>query len=123
MYTYGVNSYIICTNTDVLSPILSVSSVTATSATLFFSQPNNSLSIDMYTVTLSSSTCVGVPSIVQSTASNSTDVDDLKAGIQYSVNVFARNNLAELTGTQSATLDTPETGIIVNVTSCFAVHT
>ncbi len=94
---------------DVLPPTIS-SSVTATSATLSFSQPNNSLSVDMYSVTLNSTTCNGVPTATVSTTSNSVTIIRLEAGVQYSVAVVARNILAELEGTGTATLTTNETG-------------
>ncbi len=86
------------------------SSVTATSATLSFSQPTNSLSVDMYTVTLTSTTCNGVPMRTGSTTSNSVTIGSLKAGVRYSVAAVGRNNLAELEGTGSATLTTSEAG-------------
>ncbi len=86
------------------------SSVTATSATLSFSQPTNSLSVDMYTVTLTGTTCNGVPTRTGSTTSNSVTIGSLKVGIRYSVTAVARNNLAELEGTGTATLTTSEAG-------------
>ncbi len=95
---------------DVLPPIMSPSSVTATSATLSFSQPTNSLSVDMYTVTLTSTTCNGVPTRTGSTTSNSVTIGNLEVGIQYSVSITGRNNLAELEGTGTTTLTTTETG-------------
>ncbi len=94
---------------DVLPPTIS-SSVTATSATLSFSQPTNSLSVDMYTVTLAGTTCNGVPTRTESTTSNSVTIGSLEAGIQYSVSITGRNNLAELEGTRTTTLTTTETG-------------
>ncbi len=94
---------------DVLPPII-CSSVTATSATLSFSQPTNSLSVDMYTVTLTGTTCNGVPTRIGSTTSNSVTIGSLETGIQYSVVVTGRNNLAELEGTGTTTLTTTETG-------------
>ncbi len=94
---------------DVLPPTIS-SSVTAISATLSFSQPTNSLSVDMYTVTLTGTTCNGVPTRTGSTTSNSVTIGSLEAGIQYSVNVTGRNNLTELEGTGTTTLTTTETG-------------
>ncbi len=87
-----------------------ISSVTAASATLSFSQPTNSLSVDMYTVTLTGDTCNGVPMRTGTTMTNSVTIGNLEAGIQYSVAAVARNNLAELQGTGSATLTTNETG-------------
>ncbi len=86
------------------------SSVTATSATLFFSQPANSLSVDMHTVTLNSTTCNGVPIRTESTTSNSVTIHSLEAGIQYSVSVTGRNNIYNLTGMGVSTLTTNETG-------------
>ncbi len=94
------------------------SSVTATSATLSFSQPTNSLSVDMYTFTLAGTTCNGVPTRTGSTTSNSVTIGNLEAGIQYSVAAVARNNLAELEGTGSATLTTSETGEL----TCYIRH-
>ncbi len=84
--------------------------MTATSATLSFSQPTNSLSVDMYTVTLAGTTCNGVPTRIGSTTSNSVTIGNLEAGIQYSVVVTCRNNSAELEGTGTTTLTTTETG-------------
>ncbi len=86
------------------------SSVTATSATLSFSQPTNSLSVDMYTVTLTGTTCNGVPTRTGSTTSNSITIGSLEAGIRYSATAVGRNNLADLEGTGSATLTTSEAG-------------
>ncbi len=86
------------------------SSVTATSATLSFSQPTNSLSVDMYTVTLAGSTCNGVPTGSGTTMTNSVTIGNLETGVQYSVTAVGRNNLAELEGTGSATLTTSEAG-------------
>ncbi len=75
-----------------------------------FSQPTNSLSVDMYTVTLTSTTCNGFPTRTVSTTTNSVTIDNLEAGIRYSVSAVGRNNLAELEGTGSATLTTSEAG-------------
>ena len=107
----ALNLYIIISvyYTDVLPPMIS-SSVTATSATLSFSQPTNSLSVDMYTVTLTSTTCNRVPTRTKSTTSNSVTIGSLEAGIQYSVSVTGRNNLAELEGTGTTNLITDEAG-------------
>ena len=105
MFQSNINLYYI----DVLPPTIS-SSVTATSATLSFSQPTNSLSVDMFTVTLTSTTCNGVPARTESTTSNSVTIGSLEAGIQYSVVVTGRNNSAELEGNGTTTLTTTETG-------------
>ncbi len=105
MFQSNINLYYI----DVMPPTIS-SSVTATSATLSFSQPTNSLSVDMYTVTLTSTTCNGVPTRTGSTTSNSVTIGNLEAGIQYTVSITGRNNLAELEGTGTTTLTTIETG-------------
>ncbi len=86
------------------------SSVASTSATLSFSQPTNSLSVDMYTVTLTGTTCNGVPTRTGSTTSNSVTIGSLKAGIQYSVSVTGRNNIHNFTGMVVSTLTTTETG-------------
>ncbi len=84
--------------------------MTATSATLSFSQPTNSLSIDVYTVSLAGTTCNGVPMRSGTTMTNSVTIGNLEAGIRYSVTAIGRNNLAELEGTGSATLMTSELG-------------
>ncbi len=84
--------------------------MTATSATLSFSQPTNCLSVDVYTVTLTSTTCNGVPTRTGTTMTNSVTIGNLEAGIQYSVTAVGRNNLAELEGTGSATMTTSEAG-------------
>ncbi len=85
--------------------------MTATSATLSFSQPTNSLSVDMYTVTLSVNTCNGVPTRTGSTTSDSVTIGSLEAGIQYFAIVTARNNnMAELEDNRTTTLTTTETG-------------
>ncbi len=86
------------------------SSVTSTSATLSFSQPTNSLSVDMYTVTLTSAICNGVPIRTESTTNNSVTIHSLEAGIQYFVIVTGRNNIYDLTGMGVSTLTTTETG-------------
>ncbi len=85
-------------------------SVTSTSATLSFSQPTNSLSVDMYTVILTSTICNGVPTRTGSTTSNSVTIGSLEAGIQYFVIVTGRNNIHNLTGMVVSTLTTSETG-------------
>ncbi len=64
----------------------------------------------MYTVTLTSTTCNGVPSRTESTTSNSSTIASLEAGIQYSVSVTGRNNMQNLTSTGNSTLTTNETG-------------
>ncbi len=84
--------------------------MTATSATLSFSQPTNSLSVDIYTVILTGTTCNGVPTRSGTTTSNSVTISNLNAGIRYSVVAVGRHNLAELEGTGSATLTTSEAG-------------
>ncbi len=99
---------------DVLSPSITISSVTATSATLSFSQPINSLPVDMYTVTLADTTCNGVPTRTGSTTNNSVTISSLEDGIQYSVSVTGRNNMTELEGTRTTTLTTSETGRGIN---------
>ena len=86
------------------------SSVTATSATLSFSQPTNSLSVDVYTVTLTSTTCNGVPARTRYTTRNSVTIGGLEAGIHYSVNVTGINNVNQTSGTRITTLTTSETG-------------
>ncbi len=95
---------------DVFVPIITISSATAVSATLLFSQPTSSLPVDMYTVTLTSNTCNGVPSRTESITSNSSTIGSLEAGIQYSVSVTGRNNMHNLMSTGTATLTTDETG-------------
>ncbi len=86
------------------------SSVTSFSATLSFSQPTNSLSVDMYTVILTSTICKGVPTRTGPTTSNLVTIHSLEAGIQYFVIVTGRNNLTELEGMGVSTLTTTETG-------------
>ncbi len=86
------------------------SSVTATSATVSFDQFINTLSVDIYTVTLTSTTCNGVPTRKESTTSNSVTVGSLEAGIQYSVVVTGRNNVTQSEGTGTTTLTTAVTG-------------
>ncbi len=95
---------------DVFLPIITISSVTATSAILSFSQPNSSLPVDMYNVSLTSTTCNEVPSRTEPTTSNSSTIGSLESGIQYSVSVTGRNNMNNLTSTGTATLTTNETG-------------
>ncbi len=108
---YSILNFVII---EVLSPSITISSVTATSATLSFSQPTNSLSVDMYTVTLTGTTCNGVPTRTGSTTSNSVTISSLEAGIQYSISVTGRNNLTELEGTRTTILTTSETGTGIN---------
>ncbi len=90
--------------------VITISSVTATSATLLFSQPTSSLPVDVYTVTLTSTTCNEVPSRAKSTTSSSSTIGSLESGIQYSVSVTGRNNMNGLMSTGTATLTTIETG-------------
>ncbi len=66
--------------------------------------------IDMYTVTLTGTTCNGVPTRTGSTISDSVTIHSLEAGIQYSVSVTGRNNIHNLTGMGASTLTTTETG-------------
>ncbi len=94
----------------VLAPVITIDSMSATSATLSFSQPTSSLSVDIYTVTLTSTTCNGVPTRAGSTTSNSVTIGSLEAGIQYSVSVTGRNNMSESEGTEMTILTTSETG-------------
>ena len=89
--------------------------MTATSATLMLSQPTNSLSVDMYTATLTSTACTGIPTRTGSSRSNSITIGNLDAGIQYSVSVAGRNNMADSTGTGTTTLTTSETGAVINM--------
>ncbi len=91
------------------------SSVTSSSATLSFSQPTNSLSVDMYTVILTSTICNGVPTRTGPTTSNLVTIHSLEAGIQYFVIVTGRNNLTELEGIGVSTLTTTETGISLRI--------
>ncbi len=93
----------------VLPPVIT-SSVTPTSATVSFSQFINTLSVDIYTVTLTGTTCNGVPTRKESTTSNSLTIGSLEAGIQYSVVVTARNNVTQSEGTGTTTLTTIRTG-------------
>ncbi len=97
----------------VLSPMITISSVTSQLAALRFTQPQNSLLVDIYSVILTS-TCSRVPTRTGSTTSDSVTFDNLRAGIQYSVSVTGRNNMTVLEGTGTTTLNTSETGRGVN---------
>ncbi len=104
-----------CTIVDgVLSPRITISSVTSQLAALRFTQPPDSLLVDNYTVTLTGTTCNGVPTRMGSTTSDSVTIGSLEAGIQYTVSVTGRNNSAELEGTGTTILTTNETGTGVN---------
>ncbi len=92
-----------------MTPIIT-SSVMSTTVIVSFSQPTNSLPVDMYTVTLTSTICNGVPIRTESTTSNSVTIHSLEAGIQYFVIVTGRNNIYDLTGMGVYTLTTSETG-------------
>ena len=59
-----------------------------------------------------STTCNGVPSRGVTTTSKSVTVDNLRAGIQYSVSVTGRNNFALLTDTVTTNVTTKELGKI-----------
>ncbi len=89
--------------------------MTATSATLSFSQPTNSLSVDIYTVTLTGTACNGVPIRTGSTTSNSVTIDSLEAGIEYSINVTGRNIIHNLTNTRTTTRTMYEAGKFYNI--------
>ncbi len=106
--------HIIFSDQAVFTPVITIDSMTATSATLSFSQPTSSLSVDIYTVTLTSTTCNGVPTRTGSTTSNSVTIGSLEAGIQYSVSVTGRNNMSESEGSGTTTLTTSETGRVIN---------
>ncbi len=92
-----------------MTPIIT-SSVMSTTVIVSFSQPTNSLPVDMYTVILTSTICNGVPIRTESTTSNSVTIYSLEAGIQYFVIVTGRNNIYDLTGMGVSTLTTSETG-------------
>ncbi len=98
--------------TDSLFPSINVSSVTTTTATLSLSPPTNfTVAVTMYRVTLTGTTCNGVPTRTGSTTSNSVTVGSLEAGIQYSVSVTGRNNFPViLTDTGTTNLTTKELG-------------
>ncbi len=98
-----------------LSPIITISLVTSSSATLSFSQPSNSLPVDIYNISLTSTTCNGVPSRTESTTSNSLTIGSLESGIQYSVSVAGKNSVLNSAGTERTTLTTNVTGIQIYV--------
>ncbi len=96
---------------DVLLPKIIVTILTSTSANLTFLQPPHSLSVDKYTVTLTSTSRSGIPTIrTESTTSNSIIINNLEIGIQYSARVIAMNSMAELTATTTIILTTSSTG-------------
>ena len=113
-YHVSIYSILFFSDQVVLAPVITIDSMTATSATLSFSQPTSSLSVDIYTVTLTGTTCNGVPTRIGSTTSNSVTIGSLEDGIQYSVSVTGRNNMTELECTGTTTLTTSETGTGIN---------
>ncbi len=87
--------------------------MTTTTSTLPLSLPTNfTVTVLMYLVTMFSTTCNGVPSRGVTTTSKSVTVDNLRAGIQYSVSVTGRNNFALLTDTVTTNVTTKELGKI-----------
>ncbi len=87
--------------------------MTTTTSTLHLSLPTNfTVTVLMYLVTMFSTTCNGVPSRGVTTTSKSVTVDNLRAGIQYSVSVTGRNNFALLTDTVTTNVTTKELGKI-----------
>ena len=96
---------------DVLPPKITITILTSTSANLTFLQPPHSLSVDKYTVTLTSTSRSGIPNIrTESTTSNSIIINNLEIGIQYSARVTAMNFIAGLTATTTTILTTSPTG-------------
>ncbi len=96
---------------DILKPKIAITILTSTSANLTFLQPPDSLFVDKYTVTLTSTSHSGIPNIrTESTTSNLIIINSLEIGIQYSVRVTAMNYMAELTATTTTILTTSPAG-------------
>ncbi len=93
-----------------------MASLLPSQVTLIFYPPTYSLSIDMYTATLTSTVCNGVPTRTGSTTNTySLTIGSLEAGIQYSVSVTGRNTNLNLAATSIDTLTTSEAGIKVRI--------
>ena len=100
-------------STALLNPVVILSSTTTTSVTLTLSQPTNSLPENQYTATLTSSTCSGIPTRIETTTTDSVMISNIEEGIQYTVNVTATNTKTGLTSYATTTVTTQEESMYI----------
>ena len=108
-----------CCYTDLLAPTsLSMSSLTATSVTISWTQPVGGLTVDIYRVTLTTRTSSGMCIAVghtreETTTSTSIVIDGLEGNSIYTVTVSAVNNESNLINTTSKlAITTPAAGML-----------
>ena len=106
-----------CCYTDLLAPTsLSMSSLTATSVTISWTQPVGGLTVDIYRVTLTTRISSGMCTSVghtreETTTSTSIVIDGLEENSIYTVTVSVVNNDSNLINTTSElTITTPAAG-------------
>ena len=103
--------------TDLLAPTSpSMSSLTATSVTISWTQPVGGLTVDIYRVTLTTTStgmCLGVSHTREkNTTSTSIVIDGLEENSIYTVTISAMNNeFNVMKSTSGPTITTPEAGI------------
>ena len=103
--------------TDLLAPTSpSMSSLTTTSVTISWTQPVGSLTVDIYRVTLTTTStgmCLGVSHTREkNTTSTSIVIDGLEENSIYTVTISAMNNeFNVMKSTSGPTITTPEAGI------------
>ena len=107
-----------CCYTDLLAPTsLSMSSLTATSVTISWTQPVGGLTVDIYGVTLTTRTSSGMCVAVghtreETTTSTSIVIDGLEGNSIYTVTVSAVNDSNIINTTSGLTITTPPAGML-----------
>ena len=107
-----------CCCTDLLAPTsLSMSSLTATSVTISWTQPVGGLTVDIYRVTLTTRTSSGMCTAVghtreETTTSTSIVIDGLEGNSIYTVTVSAVNEFNTTNTTSKLTITTPAAGML-----------
>ena len=110
--------YCCCCYTDLLAPTSpSISSLTTTSVTISWTQTAGGLTVDIYRVTLittSSGMCSGIRHTrEENTTSTSIVIDDLEENSIYTVTISAVNNEFNTTNkTSELTITTPTVGML-----------
>ena len=108
-----------CCCTDLLAPTSpSMSSLTATSVTISWTQPVGGLTVDIYRVTLTTRTSSGMCTAVghtreENTTSTSIVIDGLEGNSIYTVTISTVNNESNAINTTSGlTITTPAAGML-----------
>ena len=107
-----------CCYTDLLAPTSpSMSSLTATSVTISWTQPVGGLRVDIYRVTLTTRTSSGMCIAVghtreETTTSTSIVIDGLEGNSIYTVTVSAVNDSNIINTTSELTITTPAAGML-----------